>query len=66
MNASSNEVALILDAIQSVRDDQHELRAEVQGYRADLNGRLRKLERWRYYVAGFTAACMAISGFLFA
>lgn len=37
--------ALISEVQREQRSDLHDLRNEVQGYRSDLNGRLRALER---------------------
>lgn len=62
MNATPNEVQLLLDSIQGIRDDIHELRRTVEKYRSELNGRLRKLEAWRWYMAGGFALATTLIG----
>lgn len=59
MNASQNEVSLIMDAINDVRRDVAEVRTEVRGIRTDMgkmdsriNGRIRSLERFRWQLMG--------------
>lgn len=59
MNASPNEVALLLNAIDDVRKDVADVQADVRGVRGDvasmdkrINGRIRKLEAFRWQLVG--------------
>jgi hypothetical protein len=59
MNASPNEVTLILDAINDVRKEVKDVKADVTGVRSDvsamdkrINGRIRKLEAFRWQLIG--------------
>jgi predicted nucleic acid-binding Zn-ribbon protein len=59
MNASPNEVTLILDAINDVRKEVKDVKEDVTGVRSDvsamdkrINGRIRKLEQFRWQLVG--------------
>lgn len=67
--ASQNEVQLILNAIDDVRSDVKDVRADVIAHRAEtaamdsrINGRIRKLERFRWQLVGGAAAVSLIAG----
>ena len=47
---------LIRDDIAQIRKGQREVVESVEKHRADLNGRLRKLEQWRSVFIGFGLA----------
>lgn len=52
--------------IDDIRADLRDLATEVRGYRADLNGRLRKVETWQARAEGFRAAFHWAEGLLIA
>lgn len=69
MNASPNEVALILDAINAVRKEVEDLRGEVDAHRREtaesfdqLNRRTRTLERFRWQLVGAATLATAALG----
>lgn len=75
MNASPTEVTLILDAIEDVRRDvrnlQTELRDEINGVNEGvtkmdrrINGRIRKLEQFRWQLVGGAAALSLAAGII--
>jgi hypothetical protein len=58
---------LIRDDIMQVRKGQREVVESVEKYRADLNGRLRKLEQWRAVFIGVGIAlstAISVIGFM--
>lgn len=69
MNASPNEVALILNAIDDVRKDLESVRQDVAAGRTEtrqmdtrINGRIRRLERFRWQMMGaFALATVLLS-----
>ena len=70
MNASQNEVALIMDAINDVRKDVASARSEITDVRKDIgamnariNGRIRKLERFRWQMMGAFGLATILLGF---
>lgn len=71
MNASPNEVQLILDAINDVRADVQTVRADVDGVKDDvaamdrrINGRIRKLEQFRWQLVGGAAMLSVTAGLI--
>lgn len=69
MNASQNEVALILDAINAVRKEIEDLRDDVSEHRREtaesfdqLNRRTRTLERFRWQLVGAATLATAALG----
>lgn len=69
MNASPNEVALILDAIHAVRREVDGLRDDVAEHRAEtsksaekLGDRIRTLERFRWQIVGAATLATAMFG----
>lgn len=71
MNATHNEVALIMDAINDVRMDVASARADLTDVRKDIgamdkriNGRIRRLENFRWYITGVSALAVLMLGVL--
>lgn len=62
MNASENEVTLILAAINKVDEKVDGLAANVSGMDRRINGRIRKLERFRWQLLGGAAALSLVLG----
>lgn len=69
MNASPNEVALILDAINAVRKEVEAGRIDVDAHRREtadsfdqLNRRTRTLERFRWQIVGAATLATAALG----
>lgn len=69
MNASQNEVQMILNAIDDVRRDVSDVRSDVKDARSDMakmdtriNGRIRTLERFRWQIVGGAAVMSVLMG----
>ena len=69
MNASPNEVQLILNAIDDVRRDVAVVKTDVKDARADMaqmdkriNGRIRTLEQFRWQIVGGAAVLSVLMG----
>lgn len=55
MNASPNEVALILAAIEDVRGEVKKVESNVSAMDRRINGRIRQLEAFRWQLVGMAA-----------
>lgn len=71
MNASPNEVKLILDSINDLRNDVRCVQSDVQAVRGEvsamdkrINGRIRKLEQFRWQLVGGAAALSLVAGMI--
>lgn len=71
MNASPNEVQLILDSINDLRNDVRDIKTDVRDVKTDvagmdkrINGRIRKLEQFRWQLVGGAAAVSLAAGII--